>query len=275
MVTVTWEFLATWVLPLATALLRHEKSRIFEVQWGIALALPRGLLSGGKMKAKSELASMGREHLTTRIGSDEERTGLKLGRRGRLIRAVAVLIPILLGSVAAKADIQYTVNRTVGIGSVTGTIVTDGTVGTLAASNFVDWNLLLNDGQSDFYTLTGPLSGNDSVVDVFMSDVTASTSQLDFNFSGVDGGFLLFQTNLFSGSTYYCASTASFACEQGESVVPQSIFSSGAIVDPEIGDQVIGVAGMAATTAPEPSDYILLPGALLMLGIVLRRRSIA
>jgi hypothetical protein len=53
----------------------------------------------------------------------------------------------------------------VGAGGVTGFIETDGTAGTLSDGNILDWNLLLNNGTTTF-SLLGPLSGNNSQVDI-------------------------------------------------------------------------------------------------------------
>jgi hypothetical protein len=46
----------------------------------------------------------------------------------------------------SRADIVYDVNLQVGTGSVTGTITTDGLIGSLAFGNITDWNLTLSDG---------------------------------------------------------------------------------------------------------------------------------
>ena len=74
---------------------------------------------------------------------------------------------------------------TVGAGSVTSDIVTDGTIGGLAQSDFVDWNLLLDNGPKTF-DLLGPLSGNNSGFfdHAGAGDLSASATQVLFNFSG-------------------------------------------------------------------------------------------
>jgi hypothetical protein len=57
----------------------------------------------------------------------------------------------LVGAIAisaikpSRADIVYNVNLQVGIGSVTGTITTDGFIGSLAFGNITDWNLTLQE----------------------------------------------------------------------------------------------------------------------------------
>jgi hypothetical protein len=69
----------------------------------------------------------------------------------------------LVGAIAisairpSRADIVYNVNLQVGVGSVTGTITTDGLIGSLAFGNITDWNLTLSNGFSTPSTLN---SGN-------------------------------------------------------------------------------------------------------------------
>ena len=46
----------------------------------------------------------------------------------------------------SRADIVYNVNLQVGTGSVTGTITTDGFIGSLVFGNITDWNLTLKEG---------------------------------------------------------------------------------------------------------------------------------
>ncbi len=62
-------------------------------------------------------------------------------RHGLLLSAA--LGTMLLGAEAASANIVYNVDRTVGMGSVTGTITTDGNTGTLGLGDFLAWNLTL------------------------------------------------------------------------------------------------------------------------------------
>jgi len=100
-----------------------------------------------------------------------------------LIFGLAVL---LMGTgVCSAGPTTYSVDRTIGTGTITGFIETDGSLGVLGAGNFVDWSLLLNVG-TDTYTLYGPSSGNNSSVYVQGSDVTATATQVLFNFNGSD-----------------------------------------------------------------------------------------
>src|ERR1700687_634928 len=83
--------------------------------------------------------------------------------------------------------ITYTFNQSVGPGSVTGTIETDGITGTLAFADILGWNLTLNDGYGDVSNLipsNSLLSPNS-----FAGDLTASLTALMFDFNG-NGGIL-------------------------------------------------------------------------------------
>jgi PEP-CTERM motif len=187
-----------------------------------------------------------------------KRTGLHL---------IFGLITMLLGlSVCGAGPITYSVNQTIGLGNVTGSIQTDGTTGVLGAGNIIGWNLELN-GVGASLNLTNL----NSVVFVSGADVTATTGDLFFNFSGADQGLLLFQVSLFSGTQYYCdGAPLNFACFQGATVAPQSIFDPSAQHVPVEGNQIIGVAG--STSVPEPATLALLALGLAGLGVARRRK---
>lgn len=63
---------------------------------------------------------------------------------------VSVAALLLLGSAAHAVPITYEINRTVGTGSVIGTITTDGTLDNLNESNITGWNFVLDSGQETF-----------------------------------------------------------------------------------------------------------------------------
>ena len=65
-------------------------------------------------------------------------------------------------------------------GSVTGTIQTDA-LGALNQLDITDWNLVLTDGASTG-NLLGPLSGNNSIINLVGTDLTATASGLFFDF---------------------------------------------------------------------------------------------
>ena len=181
--------------------------------------------------------------------------------------AIAVWGAILSAATLASATpITYNVNRVIGAGSVTGFIETDGVMGVLSAADFVDWNLLLYDGTS-MYDLTGPLSGNNSVVFVQGADTEAFNTYLLFNFSGIDNGIFLFQQGLFSGNHYYCDSSQPGPCFPGETVVPISV-TVGYQNEDQHGVMMIG---NEAGTTPEPGTCVL---ALTGVGLAIHGRRL-
>jgi hypothetical protein len=187
----------------------------------------------------------------------------------RTRHVVAILALVLLAAVAGYAgNITYNVNRTVGAGTVTGVIQTDGTLGVLSASNIVDWSLALYAPTSSptTYNLYGPASGNNSSVYVQGSDTTASTTQLLFNFSGTDNGYLLFQygVGVHDGFHYYCDATFYGICVNGETDAPQ-YYTSGQGTTPS-GNVVIG------TAVPELGSLALLGSGILAAAGAVRRR---
>ena len=171
------------------------------------------------------------------------------------LSVIVMSAAILLGPLAGHASpITYHVNRVIAAGSVTGFIETDGSMGALSASNFVDWNLLLNDGTSKL-DLTGPRSGNNSAVYVQGADVGAVGALLFFNFSGIDNGVLLFEQVPFSGARYYCDASQPFVCPPGETV---AVFA---------GYKNVGHKGnIVIAAAPEPGTCILVLTGLLFSG---------
>jgi len=175
-------------------------------------------------------------------------------------RMAFLLTAVVLAAVTCSAgNITYNVNRSIGPGSVTGYIQTDGSIGTLTSGDIVNWNLTLNDGTNTFV-----INGGNSVAYTQGADLTASATLLVFNFSGGDNGIFLLQDGLFSGYHYYCAATQLGTCYQGETSSPQEYTS--AAVEPRSGDIVIGSA------VPEPGSIALLASGLLAGAGVLRRK---
>lgn len=181
------------------------------------------------------------------------------------------VISVFAVALTVRADITYDVGLTVGTGSVNGYIETDGTIGAISDGNIVDYNLILNNGSTTF-DLTGPLSGDNSAVDINQSDLTATATQLLFNFGASDGGFFLIQYP-FQGSkdTFVC-----FESDAGCSGSPAGISLS-------IGTDLTAPAQQTtaydtnsvigtASAVPEPSSVILLSTVLLAVAFVVRKR---
>lgn len=198
------------------------------------------------------------------------------GRTQGLVLIFALALLVSSAAVANASNITYTLNRVIGAGSVTGTVTTDGTVGGLTFANVVDWNVVLYTPAQGSFSLFGPGSGNNSSVWSTGADLTATSTQLLFNFSGSDFGVFALQQGLFSGNHYYCAGTqlaqTNGYCDQGESVVPISVSVPGWLNVPQSGNLVIGTAG--STSTPEPGSLALLGSGIIGAFGFIRRKLI-
>ena len=166
---------------------------------------------------------------------------------------------LLMGPLVSNAGpVTYKVNLTVtgnvsvpaytAKGTVVGTIKTDGKTGVLAATDILDWKLTLSDSGHSL-TLTGPLSGKNSSILLNGQDLSATSSQLSFNFKGADGGVLGFQTVLFSGEQYLCAATKNQGdCSPGLSIVPTDVFGTSPWANGMPKSNVIASTGATTST---------------------------
>jgi hypothetical protein len=181
-----------------------------------------------------------------------------------LLLSLSYMSTLLGVGVCQAAPITYNVDQTIGGGSVVGTITTDGNTGLLATGDFIAWNLELN-GVGASYNLTN----STSVVYDASTDVTATPTDLYFNFSGGDNGFLVFQVSLYSGSNYYCdaVTTQGYDCFAGASVVPQYYSDPSSQFQSLTGNQIIG------SVTPLPSSWTMLIAGFIGLGFFASRRT--
>jgi hypothetical protein len=185
----------------------------------------------------------------------------------RTVTAIAALNLIAaIFSTPCEASIVYTVDETIGGGSVVGTITTDGTIGALGSANFLSWNLTF-DG---LFGATFSTNESSSSVLVQGGDVSATATNIYFNYDGADNGYLLFQHNPFSGQTYWCNATIFDTCYQGASVVPAAVNDPSAQVESRTGMRTIA---STSTQVPEPMTIALLLSAFAALAWGCRSRS--
>ena len=194
-----------------------------------------------------------------------------------MVRRLAGALGFLILSLPQlhAGNITYTVNQTIGGTSVTGFFETDGTIGLLTSSNFLDWNLVLTNGANTFDML-GPLEigfNSNGVAIGGTGNVSATPTQLLFNFEAASPGFLFMSAS----NSYWCLASAganSNYCDfvattsPGEDVRINNTLS-GSLTNPS--SDVIGTVGSDPTPAPEPSTFALM---LIVIGfpVVIRQR---
>ena len=99
--------------------------------------------------------------------------------KNNILRLVAV--GLLIWSLGAQAQTVFQVNRTVGSGTITGTIETDGTLGSLSDANIVSWSFEAFDGTDtvSISSVNGFLQGR------AWGYLSATDAELLFDFDGV------------------------------------------------------------------------------------------
>lgn len=109
------------------------------------------------------------------------------------IKSISFGVIALILSTAVNAGIVYDVNRTIGDGTITGFIETDGTLGVLTSANITNWTLTLDapnlqGGSPD--TITFATQRESSISGTAM---VATATQLTFDFSEPTNSFLIIQ----------------------------------------------------------------------------------
>jgi len=160
----------------------------------------------------------------------------------------AAIAAMIAGSPALADPTTYNVNEPIGAGSVVGQIQTDGNTGVLSKADIIGWSLIVNGAGAS----TALVSDGSSTVLLQGNDLTATPTQLLFNFSGTGGGYFAFQANnpgVFSGNKYVCFSNNNNVCKPGESAVPASVFDATATFASRSGNQVIAQVGGPSANA--------------------------
>ena len=182
------------------------------------------------------------------------------------IAALAIALATLSVNSAYASDIVYSVDQIIGPGSVTGTITTDGTIGILSASDIVGFNLTLNDGSNTANLSSGTVINNrDACCSGGVPnsvDLTASLTNLMFNYSGSDSGY--FEIGNSSGAICY---TNTSNCWGPTGVGLYSVDGDGrSVYIAQSGNQIIATA----VPVPEPSSWALMLLGAGLLGGALR-----
>jgi PEP-CTERM motif len=174
-----------------------------------------------------------------------------------------VIIPLLFVALAApatlKADQAYNVNLTVGSETVTGTIVTDGNMGTLSFTDVNSFSFGLSQAGSSSGTggATAKGAGKGGIV-VTGDAVTATSAGLFFNFDTTDPSSLEFQD---ANDAFLLCLFTDEGCDPPGSGEVLTLGSDTQTVTGLSGHVLI--ASTASATAPEPGTF-----ALMLIGIV-------
>ena len=159
-------------------------------------------------------------------------------------------------SICSAAQTTYIVNQTVGAGSVTGTITTDGNLGTLTTGDIVAFNITINDGSG-----TTQLVNTQATATIFGSGVTATPTGLFLNYT-LNSGLLIegINTPTAGNNTYVCWEGGTLSCTNGPTGIDlcrncPNGSNAGAQILSQSGTQAI--ASAPATATPEPSTILL------------------
>jgi PEP-CTERM motif len=187
---------------------------------------------------------------------------------------LALSLVCLLPVTAAAAPITYTGMHSVGPGSVTLSLTTNGQIGTLGAGSLLDWVITVDNGVTAF-TLLGPghLVPN-SNVSVFNGGLSATATDISFNFSSATNTYVLFQSpSTGSGGPFYLLQSYVAVDTNGPGDYLAPITSNVRVGSQHTGSMVIASVSAATPAAvPEPATLTLLATGVGVLAL-LRRRS--
>lgn len=126
--------------------------------------------------------------------------------RSSLKCAVATVLVLGVAS-TAQASIIYSLDRSVGAGSISGFFETDGTIGVLGVANILDWSLTVLSPDINGGVASTSSPANSSALSLVGGGLSATATDILFDFGG--GGIFFTYTN--SGD-FWCVAGVAFGC---------------------------------------------------------------
>jgi hypothetical protein len=174
-----------------------------------------------------------------------------------------IVAAAMLAAANSANAATYLGTRSVGTFTAQLSITTDDTLGTLTADNIVDWTVILSSA-ADNMTLTA----DDARLQIFGSALSATATDLLFDFSASTQAYLLIQSTLGDRSMYCVQSVNCFDQNRGEEII-----SFGPLFNNFQRVPVSGVQAIASTApVPEPASWALMIAGFGLAGVVMRRK---
>jgi hypothetical protein len=194
-------------------------------------------------------------------------------------RFFGLIASMALSGVSQAGATVYDLVGTSGI-SVSGTITTDGDTGVLAASDITDWDINQTFDTVHFQSFIDPTN---STVTLTGPGLTATSTQLLFNFSDTTSSKLDFSSNNFFGGS---GGLSLQFCDAVTACINQNLASTFSeivvvVIAPGLGSTSNGVpesgvteiAAAVAATVPEPSAWAMTLIGFAGVGFVGYRRA--
>lgn len=177
-------------------------------------------------------------------------------------------IAVLMASLAAHASVVYTIDRTIGSGTVQGTITTDGTTGVLSNGNIESWAITVahpNLSGGSPYTLSSIGIG---LGRIWGDALTATATDLVFDFRDPQGGNFY----LFDSVTYWCNISLG-GCGNSDLASTESVGFLNSLSLPFEQTHRGAVTIASVANVPEPGSLALFGLALAGLAATRRRKQ--
>jgi hypothetical protein len=180
----------------------------------------------------------------------------------KMLRLAMLGACILYASGAHAAT--YISDRTVGTGVISFSLTTDDTIGLLGASNITNYAITITSGVN-----TISFAPANASIFVFGSALSATATDLNFDFDGAPNSFLVFNRGAGIGD-HYCFETS--GCSGSFSNAESFRLGQSGSFTAETRSGIQAIASVASATAvPEPATWALMLLGFGSIGLGMRR----